>query len=102
MRTMLRSALLGIGLVAALAATAKAQAYYPYYYPSYSYPEYSYPGYGYPYAAYPYGYSTYYGSPYYYYPTTRYPGRTAYSDPYVYARPYSDAAGPRASGHTGY
>ena len=85
---MLKSALLEIGLVAGVATTASAQTYYPYYYPGYSNPTYSYP----------YGYSVYYGWPYSgYYPAPA-PSyqRTppSYADPYVYARPYSDGAGP--------
>jgi hypothetical protein len=101
---MVKSALLGIGLAAALTTAATAQAYYPYYSPGYSYyaaPAYSYPTYSYPTYGYPYGYSAYYGWPYSY-PAPMYRPAPAYSDPYVAARPYSDNAGPRASGHVGY
>ena len=47
------------------------------------------PGYGYAYN-YP-TYNYYIGSPF--------PAPKAYWDPYVAARPYSDNAGPKASGH---
>ena len=50
---------------------------------------YSYPGYGYA-----YNYPTYN-----YYAGSAYPAPTAYWDPYVAVRPYSDNAGPKASGH---
>src|SRR5437868_12201808 len=96
-RTMLKSALLGIGFVAALATTAAAQPYYPYYYPGYSYP----PGYSNPMYGYPYGYTSYYGWPNYYW-APAYRTAPAYFDPYAWARPYSAGAGPAASGHTGY
>ncbi|MGH7063247.1 MAG: hypothetical protein ACREET_04125 [Stellaceae bacterium] len=87
---MLKSTVLGLGFAAVVSTAAMAQPYYPYYPPGYSYPAYSY-GYGYP----------YYGSYYpYYYPAYR--PAPAYSDPYVALRPYSDRAGPAASGHTGY
>ncbi len=84
---MLKSALLAVGLVTSAITAASAQGYY-------SYPDY----YGssvYSADSYPYGYSAYYGWPYsgyYYYPTNRTP--PSYADPYVYARPYSDGAGP--------
>jgi hypothetical protein len=51
--------------------------------------------------SYPYGYFAYYGWPYYFQGPVYRPA-PAYSDPYVGWRPYSDAAGPRASGHVGY
>jgi hypothetical protein len=92
---MIRSALLGMGFAAAMATTAAAQ---PYYYPGYSYysyPWYSYPAYGYPYTSWSYGWPSYYAAP-------AYRPAPAYSDPYVTARPYSDSAGPRASGRVGY
>jgi hypothetical protein len=82
----LKSALLGIGLLAA-ATTAAAQSYYPYYYSGY--PTYSYP-YAYSYYGWPYSYNgwpTYYGAP-------AYRAAPAYSDPYVGLRPYSDGVGP--------
>jgi hypothetical protein len=100
---MIKSALLGMGLAAMVATAATAQPYFPYYFPgySYSYPGWSYPAYTYPAHRYPYGYSWYYGWPYPYSAPTYRPA-PAYSDPYVTARPYSDSAGPRASGHVGY
>ena len=91
---MLRSVLLATGLTIGLAVAANAQTYYYQSYPTYPYPYYGYGYYGYQYPA--------YASPYYYYPAGRYPAPAAYWDPYVYARPYSDGAGPRVSGHTGY
>jgi hypothetical protein len=103
---MIKSALLGMGLAAVVVTAAAAQPYYPYYYPGYnsyysSY--YSAPGWGYPAYSYPYGYSWYSGWPYSYpAPAYSYRPAPAYSDPYVAARPYSDGAGPRVSGHVGY
>ncbi|HEU0156681.1 MAG TPA: hypothetical protein VFQ82_11475 [Stellaceae bacterium] len=104
---MIKAAVLGLGVVTAISTAAAAQPYYPYFasgygypaYPSYIYPAYT-PAYTYPAYNYPYGYA-YYGTPYYpyYYETNR---PTAYNDPYVALRPYSDKAGPAASGHTGY
>ena len=100
---MFKSALFGLGLVAALPISANAQYYYPYYYPSYSYPSYTYPSY---YTGYGYPYYSYYGWPHYSYynPYASYPGYRAplaYTDPYVAARPYSDGAGPRVSDDVG-
>lgn len=91
---MIKSALLGVGLVAALATTAAAQPYYPYYYP----------GYGYSYGSPAYGYApgySWYGWPSYY-PTPAYQAAPAYADPYAGWRPYSDNAGPKASTRGGY
>src|SRR5215471_19801122 len=92
-RTMIKSALLGVGLVAVVATTAAAQPYYPYYYSGYGYPAYGYPAYGYApgYAWYgwPYGSSYAYSAPAYQAP--------AYADPYAWWRPYSAGAGPKAS-----
>jgi hypothetical protein len=91
---MLKSALLGIGLLVAATTAAAAQSYYPYAYPGY--PTYNYP-YAYSYYGWPYSYSgwpTYYGAP-------AYRAAPAYSDPYVGLRPYSDGAGPKASTHGG-
>jgi hypothetical protein len=104
MDIMIKAAVLGLGLVTAISTAAAAQPYYPYYAPGYGYPAYSYPSYTsaytYPSYSYPYGYA-YYGTPYYPYYYSGY--RPApYSDPYVALRPYSDKAGPAASGHTGY
>ena len=92
---MLKSALLGIGLLAAATTEAAAQSYYPYAnqgYPTYSYP-YTYSYYTWPYSY--YGWPTYYGAP-------AYRAAPAYSDPYVGWRPYSDSAGPKASTRGGY
>ena len=93
MKSIFGAASLAIGLLIGYAATANAQVYYNGYYQNY----YPYGGYSYRYTPYSYyspGYTWYYG--------TRYPRSAAYADPYVYWRPYSDSAGPRASGHTGY
>ena len=93
MRVIVRSILFATGLLFA-AVTANAQAYYSgYYYPGYT----AYPGtvvapnptYPYPYY-YNHVYPWYAGSPYYSRPT-------AYNDPYVALRPYSDGAGPKAN-----
>jgi hypothetical protein len=87
-----RSSFFAIGLIFA-GVTANAQPYSSWY---------TSPGYGgYAYPA--DGYSTNYN----YYPWDNwnryyYPPATPYADPYVAARPYSDSAGPAASGHTGY
>lgn len=103
-----RATVIGLAVLAGGAATADAQYYNyystqnPYTYSPYNYPgyqgsvaaapyDYSYPGYGYAYN-YP-TYSYYNGSPY--------PAPRAYWDPYVGWRPYSDNAGPKASGHGG-
>jgi hypothetical protein len=94
---MIRTALLAIALVTAMATSGWAQSYY-------SYP-YSYGGSTYSPYTYPYGYSADYGWPYGWYsppPTSAYGPVPAYSDPYVAARPYSDGAGPRVSDHVGY
>ena len=102
MRTLATAAAVGLGLLMATAATTHAQ-YYNYYgspntnnWSPYNYPGYQsntsgnpsyyyYPGYGYAYN----------------YPTYNYYARSAwaYWDPYVALRPYSDNAGPKASGH---
>lgn len=62
-------------------------------YPGYDY--HPYPGYTYPAPSYSCGWP-------YLYPAPTYRPAPAYSDSYVAARPYSDSAGPRASGHIGY
>jgi hypothetical protein len=87
MRIIARSILFATGLLFA-AVTANAQGYYSgYYYPGYTaYPSYTYP---YPYY-YNYVYPSYAGSYYYSRPT-------AYNDPYVALRPYSDGAGCKAN-----
>jgi hypothetical protein len=93
MKSILGAAILSVGLTLAFSGAANAQTYYNGYY-SYYYP---YGGY---YGAYP-SYR-YYGPRYSWYYGPNYNGSAAYSDPYVYWRPYSDGAGPRVSGHTGY
>jgi hypothetical protein len=113
-----RTAAFAAGMLTAAVATAHAQSYYypgttyqsypsySYAYPGYSYAypsygynyPYSYPAYGYYYSGWPtYGYPTY-GS----YMGQAYPTPKAYWDPYVASRPYSDNAGPKASGHGGF
>jgi hypothetical protein len=94
---MLKSALLRIGRAAGVVRDVAAQPHYPHYYPGYGY--YPYPGYTYPAPSYPCGYSC--GWPYLS-PAPAYRAAPAYSGPYVAAHPYSDSAGPRASGHVGY
>ena len=92
---LIKSALLGVGFMAAVATTPAAQPYYPYYYSGYGYPAYSYsPGYAWGYG-WPYGWS-------YSYPAPAYRTAPAYSDPYVWWRPYSDHAGPKASTRGGF
>jgi hypothetical protein len=56
MRTMIKSAVLGMGVAAVVVTAAAAQPYYPYYYPGYgySYPGYNYSTYNYPTYGYPY------------------------------------------------
>lgn len=95
MRYVARSAVLGCGLLLATALGAQAQTtYYPspygQYYPSYNY-TYSYPSYG---PGYAWPNQTYLGY--------SYPAPLAFWDPYVWYRPYSDNAGPKASGHGGF
>jgi hypothetical protein len=93
MRIIARSILFATGLLFAV-VTANAQGYYSgHYYPDYTtYPGYTaYPSYTYPYPYYyNYVYPSYAGSYYYSRPT-------AYNDPYVALRPYSDGAGPKAN-----
>jgi hypothetical protein len=89
-----KPAMFGLGLLLAGAAGAQAQtAYYPA-------PYWQNPAYGYP-----YGYSTY-GNPhgwlYRTYLGFPYPAPLAFWDPYVWYRPYSDNAGPKASGQGGF
>lgn len=99
---MIKSTLLGVGLLAAVATTAAAQSYYPYYNPGYGYPGYGYAPYGYPAYSYPPGYA-WSGWPYGWpYSAPAYRAAPAYSDPYAYWRPYSDNAGPRASTRGGF
>jgi hypothetical protein len=95
MRCVTKSAAFGCGLLLAAAVGAQAQtAYYPSPYWQ-NYPTYAYT-YGYP------GYGSYYGWPYQSYLGYLYPAPLAFWDPYVWYRPYSDNAGPKASGHGGF
>jgi hypothetical protein len=90
-----KPAVFGFGLLLADAAGAQAQTAYPGA-PWQNYPTYNY-AYGYPTYGYSYGwpvYQSYLGYPY--------PAPLAYWDPYVWYRPYSDNAGPKASGHGGF
>lgn len=103
----------GLGLVAGAGATAHAQYYGNYTMPygnyaapnSYSWSPYNYPGYqtsvsGTPYYYYSPGYGYVYNYPTYnYYQGSPFPAPRAYWDPYAVQRPYSDNAGPKASGH---
>lgn len=113
MRTLTKAVVIGLGLFAGVGATAHAQ-YYNYYgtpYANYwapntqSWSPYNYPGYqtsvsGTPYYHYYPGYGYAYNYPTYnYYEGTPFPAPKAYWDPYAAQRPYSDNAGPKASGH---
>jgi hypothetical protein len=112
MRWVIKSAAFGCGLFLAGTVGAQAQTTYypsPYWqnYPSYTY-TYNYPGYpytynpGYTYAHnYP-SYGSYYAWPYQSYLGYPYASPLAFWDPYVWYRPYSDNAGPKASGHGGF
>jgi hypothetical protein len=103
----LKATAVGFGLLTGVAASAHAQ-YYNYYYTTpnaYSYSPYNYPGYQGSYSTVPYAYY-YPGYGYAYnYPTynyregSPYPAPKAFWDHYVAMRPYSDNAGPKASGH---
>ena len=120
MQTFAKAALVGVGLLTGAAVTAHAQYYYPYsnyspygtpnYYAyggpnTNSWSAYNYPGYQTSASATPYyyyypGYGYYYNYPTYnYYAGSPFASPKAYWDPYVAARPYSDNAGPKASGH---
>ena len=107
MQTLAKTSAVALALVASISVTAHAQYYNSYYgtpntqswsaYNSRGYQRsalgtlyyYYYPGYGYIYNYPTYSYAQ--GSPY--------PAPRAYWDPYVAMRPYSDNAGPKASGH---
>ena len=100
MLNLVKAMALVLGLLTGAGATANAQ-YYNYYPPPYSaYGNFYYTGtpWGYYYPGYGYGYNyPTYGS----YPGAQYPAPAAFWDPYVGWRPYSDHAGPKASGHGG-
>jgi hypothetical protein len=104
MHTLAKSVLAGLAILACAASTSHAQ-YYSYYYTpnsTYWWP-YNYPGYQTTFSTTPYyypGYGYMYNYPTYnYYAGSPYPAPKAYWDPYVAARPYSDNAGPKPSGH---
>jgi hypothetical protein len=106
MRTLATAAVVGLGLLAGTAATGHAQYYNYYGTPNpYTWSPYNYPGYQTGTATYPWyyqypGYGYAYNYPTYnYYAGSAFPAPRAYWDPYVAARPYSDNAGPKASGH---
>jgi hypothetical protein len=106
MQTLAKATVVGLGLLTTAAVTAHAQYYNYYGQPNnYSWSQYNYPGYQNSYSKTPYyyyypGYGYSYNYPVYnYYNGSPYPAPKAYWDPYVAARPYSDNAGPKASGH---
>lgn len=106
MQILAKAAAVGLGLLAGGAVTAHAQYYNYYSAPNtYSWSPYNYPGYqtgitGTPYYYYYPGYGYVYNYPSYnFYGGSPFPAPRAYWDPYVAARPYSDNAGPKASGH---
>jgi len=105
MRTRATAAIVGLGLLAGTAASGHAQNYNYYGAPStYTWPPYNYPRYqartsGNPWYYYYPGYDYAYDYPTYNYAGSAYPAPKAYWDPYVALRPYSDNAGPKASGH---
>ena len=106
MQTLGKAVVVGLGLLTGAAVTAHAQYYNYYGTPNnYSWSPYNYPGYQYSYSQAPryyyypgYGYRYNYPT-YNYYEGSAYPAPKAYWDPYVAQRPYSDNAGPKASGH---
>jgi hypothetical protein len=106
MQMVIKATVVGVGLLSGIAATAQAQYYNYYGTPNiYSSSPQNYPGYQTSYSANPWyyyypGYGYTYNYPTYnYYTGSAYPAPRAYWDPYVGARPYSDNAGPKASGH---
>jgi len=113
MQTLTKAAVIGVGLVAGFTVAAHAQSYSYYGAPNtyswspntYSWSPYNYPGYQTSVAPNPYyyyypGYGWTYNYPTYnYYAGTPFPSPKAYWDPYVAQHPYSDNAGPKASGH---
>ena len=108
MQTAVKAAMVGLGLLGGTAATGHAQYYNYYWTPNtYSWSPQNYPGYQTSYSGNPWyysypGYGYAYNYPTYnYYAGSPYPSPRAYWDPYVALRPYSDNAGPKASGHGG-
>jgi hypothetical protein len=89
---MLRAGLAEVVLAAA-AATAQAQPFYPQYYPGYGFP---YPAYGYTYPDY-----TYPANPTYHGPPLNYPWvPPPWANPFPFFAPYSSGVGPRVDGNT--
>jgi len=106
MHTLAKSALAGLALLTCAASTSSTQ-YYSYYYTpnsTYWWPH-NYLGYQTIFSVTPYYFPRYgyiYNYPTYnYYAGPPYLAPKAYWDPYVAARPYSDNAGPKASGYGG-
>ena len=106
MQKLATAAVVALGLLAGAATTGYAQYYNYYGAPSTSsWSPYNYPGYqtstsGNPWYYYYPGYGYAYNYPTYnYYGGSPFPAPEAYRDPYVAQRPYSDNAGPKASGH---
>ena len=106
MLALARATVVGLGLLVGAAVTVHAQSYALNSAPNnYSWSPSNYPGYqtGAPTTPYYYyypGYGYRYNYPTYnYYAGSPYPSPTAYWDPYAALRPYSDNAGPKASGH---
>jgi hypothetical protein len=88
---MLKAALLGVGIVAVLAAVAAAQPYNLSYGRDYRLPM----------DNHPYGSSSYYGCPNYY-RATDYWANLASVEPFAGWRPASGSPGPMANGDVGY
>ena len=106
MHTLAKSALTGLALLTCAASTSSTQ-YHSYYYTpnsTYWWPH-NYPGYQTIFSVTPYYYQRrgyIYNYPTYnYYAGPPYLAPKAYWDTYVVARPYSDNAGPKASGYGG-
>lgn len=96
MSSVIKGTVLAVGLLTvAAAANAQNYGYTGTAYPYYGYTYQAYPNYYYPYDYRSYGYYPTYGS----YMGNPYPAPLAFWDPYVGYRPYSDNAGPKASGH---
>ena len=106
MQKLATAAVVALGLLAGAATTGHAQYYNYYGAPSTSsWSPYNYPGYqtstsGNPWYYYYPGYGYAYNYPTYnYYGGSPFPAPKANWDPYVAQHPYSDNAGPKASGH---
>jgi hypothetical protein len=104
-----KTSAVALALVGGIVVTAHAQYYNAYdgtpntqSWSAYNYPGYQSSALGTPYYYYYPGYSYSYHYPTYSYAQgSPYPTPLAYWDPYVALRPYSDNAGPKASGHGG-